>query len=227
MLISGLIVTLVIFLYLIGRIVEQASAIKGKKPGGVPAGNSFLAFCFMMIGMLFLVGTAWSFLEFKDTFLPESASEEGIIIDEMTELTFIVTGIVFILTHIALFWFAFKYRFSKTRKAEFYPHNNTLEWVWTIVPSIVLAWLIGKGIGAWNEIMAPPIEAETQTVEVTAKQFGWIIRYPGPDGKLGKRAFKYIDDNKNNELGIDLSDPNAQMTFIQQSLCYHLERMCW
>ena len=149
-LIIGLLALFMVFIYYIGRIVELSSAIKGKPSGGSPAGNSFLGFLFMFIGFVFLIGTGWSFLEFKDTFLPESASYEGVIIDEMTELTFIITGIVYIITHIALFIFAWKYRFSKTRKAEFLPHNNKLEVIWTVVPSIVLSFLIYEGITAWD-----------------------------------------------------------------------------
>ena len=128
----------------------------------------------------------------------------------MTELTFIVTGIVYIITHIALFIFAWKYRFSKTRKAEFLPHNNKLEVAWTVVPSIVLSFMIYEGIAAWDEIMEPPNEQECEVIEVTAKQFGWVFRYPGPDGVMGKRSFSLVDDNKSNEVGLDTTDSFAK-----------------
>ena len=209
-LIIGLLALFMVFIYYIGRVVELASAIKGKPSGGSPAGNSFIGFLFMFTGFVFLIGTGWSFIEFKETFLPESASYEGEIIDNMTELTFIVTGIVFVLTHIVLLIFAWKYRFTKARKAEFITHNNKLEVIWTVIPSIVLSLLIYEGILAWDHIMEPPKEKECEIIEVTAKQFGWIFRYPGPDGKLGKKKFSLVDDNVNNELGIDTTDENAK-----------------
>ena len=205
-LIIGLLALFMVFIYYIGRIVELSSAIKGKPSGGSPAGNSFVGFLFMLIGFSFLTATVWSFLVFKDTFLPESASYEGVIIDDMTETTFIITGIVYLITHILLFFFAWKYRYLKTRKAEFIPHNNRLEVIWTVLPSLVLSFLIYEGITAWDEIMAPPDEAKCEVIEVTAKQFGWVFRYPGPDGIMGKRSFSLIDDNKSNEVGLDTSD---------------------
>ncbi len=218
LLIAALTISFLIFLYFIGRVVENTTLKKGLIAEEVPAGNSFLGFSFFVIGIAFLVGTVWSLLEFKDTFLPESASYEGLEIDKLTWSTFVVTFAVFILTHIALFTFAFKYRFSKVRKAEFYPHNNMLEIVWTAVPSVVLAILIGQGIFTWNEIMAPPVKSECVVIEATAKQFGWIFRYPGPDGELGKRQFRLIDDNLSNELGIDLTDPNSNDDLYSSNL---------
>ena len=209
-LIIGLLALFMVFIYYIGRVVELASAIKGKPSGGSPAGNSFIGFLFMFVGFVFLIGTGWSFIEFKETFLPESASYEGEIIDDMTELTFIITGIVFVLTHIVLLVFAWKYRFSTTRRAEFLPHNNRLEIIWTVVPSIVLSFLIYEGITAWDQIMEPPNEKECVVIEVTAKQFGWVFRYPGPDGIMGKRSFSLVDDNASNEVGIDTTDEHAR-----------------
>ncbi len=209
LLIGALTISFLIFLYFIGRVVENTTLKKGLIADEVPAGNSFIGFSFFVIGFVFLVGTIWSMYEFKGTFLPESASYEGVKIDDMTWSTFVVTFIVFILTHIALFVFAFKYRFAKSRKAEFIPHNTKLEIIWTLVPSVVLATLIGQGIFTWNEIMAPPVKSECVVIEATAKQFGWIFRYPGPDGELGPRRFGLIDDNLSNELGIDLTNPKS------------------
>lgn len=217
-LIIGLLVLFMVFLYHIGRLIELSSEIKGNTSGGTPAGNTLVSFLYFIIGFAFLIGTCWSFVEFKETFLPESASYEGQIIDDMTELTFIVTGIVFLILHFALFFFGWKYRYSKSRKADFYPHNNKLEIIWTIIPSIVLSFLIWEGIAAWDEIMAPPVEAECEVIEVTAKQFGWIFRYPGPDGKLGKRRFNLIDDNKSNEVGLDTTDLDARDDIYSSAL---------
>jgi cytochrome c oxidase subunit 2 len=47
-------------------------------------------------------------------------------------------------------------------------------------------------------------------VEVTGKQFGWEYRYPGADGKLGKKIWKEINYQKNNPIGQIWSDPANQ-----------------
>ncbi len=66
------------------------------------------------------------------------ASDHGVDIDMMLYITIAITGIVFVITQVALFWFAFKYQESDKRKAYYYPHNNKLEVIWTVIPAIVL-----------------------------------------------------------------------------------------
>jgi cytochrome c oxidase subunit II len=46
----------------------------------------------------------------------------------------------------------------KTRKADFYPDNNKLEVIWTVVPAVVLALLVIGGWKAWSDITAPAPE---------------------------------------------------------------------
>jgi cytochrome c oxidase subunit 2 len=51
-------------------------------------------------------------------------------------------------TQVILFWFAFKYQDSD-RKVFYFPHNNKLEVIWTIVPAIVLTVLVVIGLRNW------------------------------------------------------------------------------
>ena len=67
----------------------------------------------------------------NDLHLPEPRDEAG-----LRELSFLIT-------QIALFWFSYKYQESDDRKAFFYPHNNTLELIWTVIPAIALTVLVG------------------------------------------------------------------------------------
>ena len=94
---------------------------------------------FFLIGLfVFLYGVYWSYANHGAQSFREAATEHGAAIDVMFIITVIVTTIVLVLTHILLFGFAFQYRGSSKRKAYFYPHNNTLEKIWTIIPAIVL-----------------------------------------------------------------------------------------
>lgn len=200
-------ILLLVMIYYIGRVIESTAFIKGEKNGDAPKENNTVGFVFILTGFIFMIASTWSIIEYSDMFLPESASVEGVWIDEMTNVTFFWTFLVFVMTQVALFVFAFAYRKNKKRKALFYAHNNKLEVIWTVVPSIVLTFLVVEAYIAWDKIMFQ--NDEDVTIEVTAKQFGWIIRYPGMDGKLGQKEFKYIDD-ANNELGIDFEDPASR-----------------
>lgn len=197
----------IVLLYFAGSILEGYAFLKGEKNGEAPKENSTVGGIFAISGMVFLILSCYTISSYSDIFLNgSSASEEGELIDAMTNSTFFWTFIVFLGTQLPLFLFAYVYRKNKSRKAIFYPHNNKLEVIWTVVPSIVLTFLIVQAYNAWDEIMFD--KDEDYVVEVTAQQFGWIIRYPGADGELGKKSFELTDDG-NNQLGIDFNDPKS------------------
>ena len=73
-------------------------------------------------------------------------SEMGEKIDLMLYITIGVTGVVFFITQILLFWFSFKYQERDDRKAYYFPHNTKLELLWTTVPAIFLTVLVVFGL---------------------------------------------------------------------------------
>lgn len=163
--------------------------------------------------LVFLVGYfaffAWQVWKWGPLLLPVSASEHGEVIDTLMNVTFAFIIPVFIITHILLFWFAFKYAYNPNRKAAFFSHSNKLELIWTIVPSLALTVLILFGLSSWNDIMKPVNpEEEHVLIEVQAQQFSWNARYAGEDGKLGRAGVEYIEGI--NAMGIDVTDKNAQ-----------------
>jgi cytochrome c oxidase subunit 2 len=113
-----------------------------------------------------------------------------------------------VLTHIALFYFVYKYRYQEGRKAKFIPHDNRLEIWWTAIPAVVMTILVVRGLNAWNTVMADVKEGEEyMEIEATAQQFGWTLRYPGADGKIGARDYKLTTGA--NTLGVDFTDPKT------------------
>ena len=192
----------------IGRVRDLAKQLRGAEE--VEARNTTMT-GFYLVGfmVLFLIATTGSMYLYKNYMLGygphESASEHGGLIDSMMGWTLLVTYIVFILTHVLLFWYAYKYRAQKGRKAEFISHNNTLEIVWTGIPAIVMTFLVIGGLDAWNDIMADVgTDEEILEIEATGWQFAWTLRYPGEDGLLGRKDFRLIDGI--NSLGQDWND---------------------
>ena len=139
-------------------------------------------------------------------FLQDSASDHGKLVDTMLWTTLWITGIVFVLIHIILVVFAYKYRGREGNKAYFYPENHTLELWLTIIPGIVLSGLCIGGIRAWNIMHAQPKDDFTE-IELVAQQFQWTVRYPGADKALGDKDFRLISGS--NVLGIDFRDPKS------------------
>jgi cytochrome c oxidase subunit 2 len=120
-----------------------------------------------------------------DHWLPKDISEHGVSIDQLFYFILALTGVVFIVTEVLLFWFMWKYDASKRDGAATYIQgSHTLEVVWTIIPAATLLFLAIYQMNAWADVkMRRP--AIDPTVEVMGRQFEWRLRYPGRDGTLG------------------------------------------
>ncbi len=152
-----------------------------------------------LFGVVYLALFIWLPFRYSDVFLPPPASTQGVWIDDMYLYNWIMLGIVFFGTNIALFYFVGKYYHRDGKRAFWYPHNNRLELVWTVIPTIVLIGTIIYALVVWNKITALPAPG-TMEVEVYSKQFDWTFRYPGKDGKLGASDYRLI--TAENPLGI-------------------------
>lgn len=139
---------------------------------------------------------------YKDVLLPEAASEHGPAIDSLFNVTVYIISSVFIITHLAMGYFLYKYYKREGNKAIFYTHNDKLEIIWTIIPSIVLGVLIVYGLNVWNEVIYP--KEGSKVIELYGKQFKWLARYPGNDNALGAYNYRLIESD--NELGLDSED---------------------
>ena len=173
------------------------------------------------IGMLlfWLFGTiagVWSFLHARPDFLPIAASEHGLKTDNMFWTSMAVVTFAFFISNTLLFFFAFKYRHDKNRKATFYPVNHKLELIWTVIPAIVMAILVFTGWRTWRDITSQA-PSNAAVIELTGHQFGWYVRYAGvDDSQLGHINYKLIDDTNN--LGIDFTDKNSFDDFTATEL---------
>lgn len=206
LLIAGSILVIAI-LFFIYRIITLLSVAKGKDTKKIETtGNKINGFLFLIFLLVAFTSLIWySYTRFDIYNLP-LASEHGAATDMLFWVTMAVTGFVFIITHILLFTFPFRYYYRKERKALFYPDNHKLELAWTIIPAIVLAILIFSGLKVWSDITkAAPQDAEV--VEIMGHQFAWKLRYPGYDGKLGN--YNYQLTAFDNPMGVDFSDENA------------------
>jgi cytochrome c oxidase subunit 2 len=66
--------------------------------------------------------------------------------------------------------------------------------------------VLAIGIPVWAEYFDAVPPSDATRVEITAQQFMWNVRYPGPDGSFGRTDPRLVDDTMN-PLGIDPSDP--------------------
>jgi cytochrome c oxidase subunit 2 len=115
--------------------------------------------------------------------LPENVSTYGGQIDGLFHLILWITGTIFVLVEALLLFFLFRYRYREGRVPRYTHGSNRLEVLWTIVPAVICVILALMSRRSWAEIKQS-IPREALNIEITAEQFAWNIRYPGPDGKL-------------------------------------------
>jgi cytochrome c oxidase subunit II len=217
LLIAVVTILAVITLVYVVRILELTSGISGKDQTRVSESdnktNGILLLLFMVFGLVLLIYMTRQYMLLA---LPVAASEHGVVIDRLFNINWIILGIVFFGTQILLFFFAFKYRHNKDKRSYFYPDNHKLEFVWTVIPTIVIGIIIYLGLRTWNEITSPAPE-NSMIVEVYGKQFMWNVRYPGPDAKLGQADYNLISGD--NPVGIiSLNSVNDKIREMQDEI---------
>jgi cytochrome c oxidase subunit 2 len=217
MVVLGALIFVVIFQ--IAKASEYVSVLKGEEKTRKQNNkiNAFFLLGFLVFG---LIGVWYcNELFYPKTLFPQgSASIEGESLDLMFMITVGVTGVVFIITQVLLFWFSYKYQESDNRKAFYYPHNNKLELLWTTVPAIFLTVLVVFGLKFWFKVTGDAPK-DAVVVEVTGHQFAWEFRYPGADKALGKKNYKLT--TAINTLGVDFNDP-ASLDDIHVNTTMHI-----
>lgn len=154
------------------------------------------------IAIALTVASLWIGQQAYSWFPPQAAAESKIIDQLFSFLTtlgaFIFLGVTGTLMYSILFHRAGKYDFSDGPPIE---GNVTLEIVWTAIPILLVFWIAGYSYNVYEQMgiqgpeealhlhvplnmeaaYAAPESATTQPVEnieVLAKQWAWVFRYP-------------------------------------------------
>jgi cytochrome c oxidase subunit II len=142
------------------------------------------------------------------------------MMDQTVNVTFWVTGFVFVVVNLFMAWAVIRYRHRKgrTEKAAYEPENKKLEWWLTIITSVGIAAMLAPGLAVWAKFVTPPDDASI--VEVVGQQWAWSYRFPGRDGELGESDMKLV--SVDNPLGVDPKDPKSSDDIIVNSPEVHL-----
>jgi cytochrome c oxidase subunit 2 len=124
-------------------------------------------------------------------------------IDSTVDITFWVTGVVFIILNAFLVWVIIKYRHREGLKSHYEPESKKLEWWLTAITSIGVIALLAPGLWVWGSITAVPDDAKI--VEVVGQQWHWSFRFPGEDGVLGQVGVELM--TVDNPFGMKPDDP--------------------
>ncbi|MCG6155690.1 cytochrome c oxidase subunit II [Rubinisphaera margarita] len=141
----------------------------------------------------------------------QSDSPLGGEIDHLFYLILIITGVVFVGTHVALGYVIWTASSRPADRRAWYTHgNHKLEMTWTIIPGLILLFLAFYQMKTWAQFRMeeayPEAARQNIVAEVNARQFEWRIRYPAPGKELQRKP--QLDDMYGvNELHVPAGSP--------------------
>lgn len=139
-------------------------------------------------------------------------------IDFTMNLTFWITGVVFVAVNFFMAYAIIKYRHKSGSRASYDPENTRLEVILTVVTTIGVAAMLAPGLLVWAKIVNVPEGA--MEVEAIGQQWFWSYRLPGEDGKFGKVHTKLMSEE--NPFGMDADDPLGQDDILVMSPEIHV-----
>lgn len=199
-LLGGIFLLVCANLYLVFRL-KEIDPFANWNPNKINAG----LFVFFWIAFLVLATVGSIAYSDRMIFMHEAASAHGQDIDTMMFNTTLIAILVVLVTGTLLFYFSWRYQHREGEKALFYPHNNRLELIWTLVPAVVMTVLVINGFFVWKNTMIDEPPANAIQLEMTGEQFRWTARYPGGDLKFGEAHVSFIDGGINT-LGMNFKD---------------------
>lgn len=168
--------------------------------------------------ILFTILTVGAFFTLK--WRPPVASEHGKGVDNMITYIIFAAGTIFVVGHLVLS--AFLIRFRKKDGPAFRPMSHKTELLFTIAPVVFMVAVSEIGVlviggPVWSQVFTQ--QPDDLIVEVTAKQYEWLTRYPGKDGRFGRKHAELFDET-DNPLGLDPKDADAKDDIIVRGAVY-------
>lgn len=192
---NKLIIILVIVLGVIAiaqmmRVNELTAKITRRKQEDVTAKENRISANLLLLFMVLLhASLIYIILKYGFIDLGPAASTGGEKIDQLFAVQWVLVLIVYFACVTLLFYFAWKFQKKPGVKALYFPHDDKLEMLWTVIPSVLLSVMVVLGLKTWNSITSPAT-SEYVNVEIFSEQFKWTARYSGADNELGKFDYK-------------------------------------
>jgi cytochrome c oxidase subunit II len=139
-------------------------------------------------------------------------------IDGLLSNTIFATGLAFVAVNLFMAYCVMQFRNRAGVKADYEPENKKLEGWLFVLTTLGVAGLLAPGLFAWAKIVDVPKDA--QVVEAVGRQWHWMFRFPGQDGKLGSVDPRFVSDA--NPFGLNPDDPNGQDDILVISPELHL-----
>lgn len=129
------------------------------------------------------------------TLLPKVIAEGRVYTDAFNIGLHLLLGVAFVLVMGVMLVFIIRFRRSKA------PHptsdnkgSHTLEWIWTVIPTIIFLGVFYFGYIGYVEMRKIPPLNDATVINVTATSFNWKFEYP--EIEFNGQKFKPADSNE-------------------------------
>ena len=139
-------------------------------------------------------------------------------IDYTINLTFWITGVVFIAVVLFMGYCVLRFRHQEGRRAAYEPESKRLEWWLTVATAVAVAAMLTPGLFVWHRFVTVPEGAAE--IEVVGQQWLWNFRLPGADGRLGTSDVRNVAAE--NALGLNPEDSAGQDDIVIEGGELHL-----
>ncbi|MEY4641671.1 MAG: hypothetical protein RLZZ227_1665 [Pseudomonadota bacterium] len=139
-------------------------------------------------------------------------------IDNTIDITFWVTGFVFVTVNLFMAYAVYRFRYRRDRRAKYEPENKKLEAWLTVATSVGVAAMLAPGLFVWADFVEVPQDAHE--VEAIGQQWQWSFRYPGADGVMGAADARFV--TAENPFGMDEDDPAGRDDILVSAQEMHL-----
>lgn len=110
-------------------------------------------------------------------FFPQRATEEAALVDSVFYFILIVSVVFYLLILVLMVVFLLKYRRREGQGPQPSPsHSTSLEMLWTIIPTILVAIMFIWGFWGYMEMRQAP--DDSYEIQVIAKKWAWSFIYP-------------------------------------------------
>jgi cytochrome c oxidase subunit II len=139
--------------------------------------------------------------------LPELASSNGKGVDDLLVYIHWLMLALFIGWIIYFGYVLWRFSAARNPKADHEGSKSPIpkytEFAVVVIEAVLL---LGIAVPLWaKNVQQFPRPEDATVIQIVAQQFAWNARYPGPDGKFGAQAMKFVSSD--NIFGVDPADP--------------------
>ncbi len=145
--------------------------------GGTNPNNRSVSLIWIIAGGLVIILGGLLLSTLTPQLFPAEGSVQAQQVDGLFRFMLAIGGAIFLLVNGVLLFSVLRFRAKKGDVSDGPPihGNSTLEFVWTVIPAIIVAIITIYSYQVWVTIRAP--QQNEQTVKVTGQRFAWTFTY--------------------------------------------------